>query len=470
MTGFTLALVEASAVFAAGCATAWSSRSDAAVLLPATIFLPAAALAVVCVTAFYYNDLYDLRSVSSLARFAARLPKSVAVALLLLALLHVVVPQGSLGRLAWTLLLSLALLLLLRMLSYRLIRNPAFVERVLILGASPLARALIEEIGTRPECGYAIAGVADDPTGVNESSVRFRWRGASHPLATIIEQVQPRRILVALADRRGHLPIRQLMESRLRTGIAVEDAAEAYERLTGKVAIEALSPSSLVFSRDVFAPRLGLLGARVVGRVVAAGALVALLPLLGLIALAIKLDSRGRVLFVQDRVGFRGERFRLIKFRTMHPPAEPRSEWVLDNRDRITRVGKWLRTFRLDELPQFVNVLRGELDLVGPRPHPASNLELFMQAIPHYWLRFAVRPGITGWAQVRYGYANNLEEETEKMRYDLYYIKHRSPWLDLRILLDTVKTVSLGRGAAAATARRSPAVEPLPRTEFGSAA
>ena len=184
-------------------------------------------------------------------------------------------------------------------------------------------------------------------------------------------------------------------------------------------------------------------------------ALVSLAPLLCLIALAIKLDSLGPVLFVHDRVGLRGQRFKLLKFRTMHPVTAETSEWVLDNSHRITRVGKWLRKFRLDELPQFVNIVCGEMNLVGPRPHPASNFELFKERIPYYSLRSAVRPGITGWAQVRYGYANNLEEEIQKMRYDLYYIKHLSLRFDLRILFDTVKIVLFGRGSRAADAYRT---------------
>ena len=188
----------------------------------------------------------------------------------------------------------------------------------------------------------------------------------------------------------------------------------------------------------------------------AGAGLVLSAPLFLLIALLIKLDSRGPVLFVHERVGLGGRRFRLLKFRTMHPADGATSEWVCENEDRITRVGRWLRKFRLDELPQFVNILRGDLNFIGPRPHPASNFDLFDRVVPYYWLRTLIQPGVTGWAQVRYGYANNLEEETEKMRYDLYYIKHRSFLLDLRILLDTARVVLLGRGAESA---ESPAGE-----------
>lgn len=184
---------------------------------------------------------------------------------------------------------------------------------------------------------------------------------------------------------------------------------------------------------------------------VATAGLIVCAPLLALIAIAIKLDSRGPVFFVQERVGKHARAFNLIKFCTMHPTHHTASQWVRDNNHRVTRVGKWLRKFRFDELPQFINILRGDLNLVGPRPHPVSNFDLFLKEIPYYALRSVVRPGLTGWAQIRYGYANDLSEETEKMRYDLYFIKHLSLWLDLRILIDTVKTVLFGRGSTSTT-------------------
>jgi lipopolysaccharide/colanic/teichoic acid biosynthesis glycosyltransferase len=187
----------------------------------------------------------------------------------------------------------------------------------------------------------------------------------------------------------------------------------------------------------------------------AVAALILLVPLFALVALAIKLDSAGPVFFVQPRAGRGGRPFRLIKFRTMRPATGTTSEWVRDNHGRLTRVGRWLRRFRLDELPQFVNVVMGDMNVVGPRPHPVTNLPLLVlvarntpecgEQIPFYALRSLVRPGLTGWAQVRYQYANDLEEEIEKMRYDLYYIKHRSLWLDLRIVLETLKIVIHGR-------------------------
>jgi len=270
--------------------------------------------------------------------------------------------------------------------------------------------------------------------------------GPLEHLDKIIEDLRPDRILVALSERRGRLPVRQLLAAQ-RQGIVTEDGLQVYERLSQKVAIESLTPSQLIFSADFKKSRLELMASRAISFAVSLIALVALAPLIGLVALAVKLESPGPVLFVQNRVGFHGRSFKLIKFRTMHPRRAGTSEWARDNTERITRLGRWLRAFRLDELPQFVNVLRGDLNLVGPRPHPVSNFEYFMENIPFYAVRTVARPGVTGWAQIRYGYANNLEEEIEKMRYDLYYIKHLSPALDVRILFDTIKIVVFGRGA-----------------------
>ncbi|MBI3327693.1 MAG: exopolysaccharide biosynthesis polyprenyl glycosylphosphotransferase [Nitrospinae bacterium] len=327
-------------------------------------------------------------------------------------------------------------------------------ERVLILGTSPLAHQLIAAIETQPHRRYGIVGVVYDSKVPPEAPLHYPLLGPLEHTGKIIEEFRPARIIVALAERRGQMPILPLLESRMR-GVVVEDGVEFYERLTGKLAIESLMPSTLIFSKGFRKSRLALAVGRAVSALVSVVGLVGLAPLLGLIALAVKLDSRGPVLFVQHRVGVGGKRFELLKFRTMHPVDGYTSEWARDNRDRLTRLGKWLRKVRLDELPQFVNILRGDMNLVGPRPHPVSNFQLFLERIPYYSLRPAVRPGITGWAQVRYRYANNLAEETEKMRYDLYYLKHMSLWLDLRILLETVKTVLLGRESQDATCGRS---------------
>jgi lipopolysaccharide/colanic/teichoic acid biosynthesis glycosyltransferase/protein involved in polysaccharide export with SLBB domain len=242
------------------------------------------------------------------------------------------------------------------------------------------------------------------------------------------------------------------IERRPGRRVIVEDVVEYYERVTGKLAFESLAPMAVILAGGFRPPRLHQAVARVSSLVAALVALVVSAPIIGIVALAIKLDSSGPVFFRQRRVGIGGRPFTLVKFRTMAHGGTRRSEWEGDNRDAVTRVGRFLRSFRIDELPQFLNIIRGDMNLIGPRPHPVSNLELLTlvarnlneltgAAISCYMLRALVRPGLTGWAQVRYRYANNLEEELEKLRYDLYYVKHLSVWLDLRIALETIKVL-----------------------------
>jgi exopolysaccharide biosynthesis polyprenyl glycosylphosphotransferase len=320
-------------------------------------------------------------------------------------------------------------------------------ERVLILGSGPMALKLVEEIEAARPPKYVVAGVIDDQTPPADSPLACYWVGPCDGLARLVTDIKPACIVLAAADRRSRLPLQALLESRVR-GIVVEDSLEFYERLTGKIAIEALRPSVLIMSKGFRNHGPAEMTARVVSMLVAVIGLILCAPVLALIALLVRIDSRGPVFFYQQRAGRDGQPFGLIKFRTMHPSDAPPSEWVSDNIHRITRVGRWLRRFRLDELPQLVNVLRGEMNLIGPRPHPVSNHSTFTEQIAYYALRSSVRPGVTGWAQVRYGYANNLEEETEKMRYDLFYIKNRSLLLDTRIMFETVGIMLFGTGAS----------------------
>lgn len=460
-----LTLLEGISIFAAVCGTiyVWVRPLLINWIDVAAVLGQAFAFSLCFIVAFCYNDLYDLRILRSFGEFASRLPRSFGVTFILLAALYPLFPETQIadGPFVSSLLISvgiiIALLLPLRAVFYGVMRSRLLIKRLLILGTTPLAHKLIEEIEAYPHCRYAIVGVVDDVMPFGEPPFRYPLLGPLERLDKIIEEFRPDGIIVALAERRGRLPVRQLLEARVCSGIVVEDGVAAYERLTGKLAIESLTLSSLIFSKDFRKSRLVLAVRRGISVVVAVIGLVGLAPLFGLIALAIKLDSRGPVFFVQERVGLCGKRFKLIKFRTMHPANRTTSEWVRDNGDRITRVGRWLRRFHLDELPQFVNILRGDMNLVGPRPHPVSNFELFLEKIPYYSLRSTARPGLTGWAQIRYGYANDLEEEIEKMRYDLYYIKHMSLWLDLRILFDTVKILLLGRESQASDAYRAEA-------------
>jgi exopolysaccharide biosynthesis polyprenyl glycosylphosphotransferase len=334
-------------------------------------------------------------------------------------------------------------------------------SRTLLLGSGAFAAELAAVITSQPQCGYELVGI------VSAQAPAIGWLqgvpilGTTEDLNSIIIRTGAERIIVTLPSKSELLPDHQLIEARISNDVLVEDGEEVYEHLTGKLRIEALEPRRMIFNKELTPSRFAMALARVFSLVVAVPALILLAPVLALIALAVRLDSTGPALFVQERVGLGGKPFNLMKFRTMRPEENRKSEWAGDNSHRITKVGRILRKYRLDELPQLINVLRGDMNVVGPRPHPASNFRMFVLVsrntpecgfqIPYYSLRSTVRPGITGWAQVRYRYANNLGEEIEKLRFDLYYVKHYSLLLDLRILFETIAVVFFGREFATET-------------------
>jgi len=446
LEGLVLSLAVAATAFA------WGHRLFVDWIDVATMLGQAGAVSLCCITAFYYNDLYDLRVVRSFSLFASRLLQSFGVALMLLGLFYTIVPDAGMteGAFVSGLLVAAGLLVPLRAIGYTIMRRRAFADRVLVLGAGPLARRVIEEIESRPNFRYAVVGVVDDGTGVDAGDLPYPVLGPLERLDKILDDVKPDRLIVALTERRGRMPLTQLLECGAR-GILVEDGLRTYEYFTGKLPIESLTPSFLIFSGAFRKSRLQMGLRRASSLLLAAVGLLLSAPLMAVIAVAIAIDSRGPVFFVDRRAGRGGRPFNLVKFRTMHPlpPGETvaSSVWDRDDELRVTRVGRFIRKLRLDELPQFWNVVKGDMDLVGPRPEILANVQTMSEEIPYYGLRHSVRPGLTGWAQTRFGYSVSLEQVTEKIRYDLFYIKQMSFWLDLRILVDTVKIMLFGRGA-----------------------
>jgi len=311
---------------------------------------------------------------------------------------------------------------------------------VLMLGGGPLAAELEHQIRTRPDLALRLVGTVGPPGG-RLSAPRL---GDYGDVGTVIRQWRPDRIIIAMPDRRGRLPVSDLLACRFR-GVTVEEGTRVYERFTGRLAVESLSPSTLIFGDGFQVRRLRLATMRALSVVVAFTTLVLTAPLIAAIAVAIRLESRGKAFFIQERIGRHGRPFRLMKFRTMREAsADGDSVWGRDNASRVTRLGAVLRRYRLDELPQCLNILRGDMNLVGPRPEMAANVATFSAVIPFYDFRHEVRPGLTGWAQVKAGYSMSTEEVTRKLCYDLYYIKHMSPAFDLQIMVDTVKFVLSG--------------------------
>jgi exopolysaccharide biosynthesis polyprenyl glycosylphosphotransferase len=350
-------------------------------------------------------------------------------------------------------------------------------QRTLVIGTGSFVRELLHEIALRPKCGYQIVGLVARERQTTEIEYGTPMLGSLENLNAIIQVHQPAVMIVALPHNGVMQSDHQLLEARVCRNIKVEQAEAVYERLTGKLAIQSLAPRGVIYSDDFWPAPLTLLSTRLLSLCSAVLGLVLLGPLMATIALLIKLDTPGPVLFVQERVGFGGKSFRLMKFRTMRPAEQRISEWEDDNKHRITRVGFWLRKFRLDELPQFFNILKGDMNLVGPRPHPYCSFEMFVlvsrnmpesgMQIPFYSLRYSVLPGITGWAQVRYLYANNIKEEIEKLKFDLYYIKHYSIWFDIRIIFETIRIVVAGHDGVSGNSAQPDAagddpIQPVP--------
>jgi len=321
-----------------------------------------------------------------------------------------------------------------------LMRQSFFRERVYVLGTGERALRLLDGLRRRTELGVDVVGWTGNMDG--ELTVETV---ASHLRTARDNGVH--RVIVALPDRRGTLPVMELLNLRLH-GVKVEEATSWLERISGRIEVEQLNPSWLIFA-DGFRFREGLSFLRhVFSMVVAFIALVLTLPLFPFIMLAVWLDSPGPVFYKQKRVG-RGSDFYCYKFRTMRKDAEADTgaTWATDDDPRITRVGRFLRSSRLDEIPQLWCVLKGDMSFVGPRPERPEFVDYLTREIPYYGVRHAVRPGITGWAQVQYKYGNTLEDAREKLQYDLFYIKNASIGLDFWIMFQTIKIVLLGRGA-----------------------
>lgn len=322
-----------------------------------------------------------------------------------------------------------------------LVRQPRFRERVYVLGTGERAQRLLN--GLRGQSlGVEVVGW----TGNIEGALT-RETVASH-LVGLANERGVHRVIVAMTDRRGALPVEELLALRL-GGVKVEDATSWLERISGRIEVEQLYPSWLIFRDGFRFSTFNRIIRRALNFSVALLGLVLSLPLLPFIALAVKMGSKGPVFYRQKRVGRGGEVFHCYKFRTMRQDAEADSgaTWATDDDPRITRAGKFLRSSRLDEIPQMWCVLKGDMHFVGPRPERPEFVEWLSREIPYYGVRHVVRPGITGWAQVQYKYGNTLEDAREKLQYDLYYIKNASIGLDVLIMFQTIKIVMLGRGA-----------------------
>jgi sugar transferase (PEP-CTERM system associated) len=415
-------------------------------------------VSVAFLTCMYYFDLYDSAIVSNRREALVRLIQVLGVAYIALGLLYYLYPPVKLGRGIFHLgFLFVGLLLFLWRRLFSVINSTQrLAERVVILGEGSLAQSLRHEIEMRPELGIRVAGRAQTCAIENSHAnneidnvpIILSRAGVCEDLAIGRPIRGVDRIVVAMEERRGKLPVDLLLSLKHR-GVQVQDGNDVYESITGKVPIESIRLSWLLFSPGSHASGLFLFYKRFASVVISIVGLLLSLPLVPFVILAIKLSSPGRILYSQSRVGRDTRVFRCYKFRTMRSDAEADTgpTWAEDDDPRVTPVGRFLRIMRIDEIPQLINVLKGDMSLVGPRPERPEFVTALNEKIPYYHLRHSVRPGITGWAQILYKYGSSVEDAKEKLRYDLYYIKNSSVGLDLLIFLNTIKIVLVGRGA-----------------------
>ncbi len=399
----------------------------------------------------HLNDIYNFRGTRPSKEYVVRLCQALFMATMALCVLFFIAPDLTIGRgvFAYCLLLSPIFLVLWHTVLRLYLGTRAPHTNLLVLGTGNLAREAVKEILRHPELGIKVVGfVDDDPKLVGVSIVNPKVVGLYQDLPQLVANNKVDRIIVGLQDRRGKLPIKELLDFKTK-GVAIEDATAFYERVAGKIPIENLKPSWMVFNTGFGVSKRMLLEKRILSLVVSSVLLLLLSPIMLLLMILIKLDSKGPIFYKQERVGQGGGTFMLVKFRSMREDAENGTGpvWAKDKDDRITRIGTLMRRTRLDELPQLYNVFRGDMSLVGPRPERPHFVQQLAEAIPFYPLRHTIKPGITGWAQINYGYANSMDHTVEKLQYDLFYIKNMSWVLDSLIILETVKTVLVEKGS-----------------------
>ncbi|MGH9404129.1 MAG: TIGR03013 family XrtA/PEP-CTERM system glycosyltransferase [Terriglobia bacterium] len=403
------------------------------------------AIAGIALMCFYCFDLYDAERVPAGGETFFRLLVVLGILAFLLAALGFVFPDFLLGN---DIFLLGLFILTLSLMAWRwaflwLISRPFLRERVYVMGSGERAQRLVQSLRARPDLGLEVVGWA----GAVGNGSLTREQLASQ-LVALREKDAVDHIIVAMSDGRGKMPVRELLDLRL-SGVKVDDATGLLEKISGKIEIHELHPSWFIFSNGFRLNNSLLFARRVVSFFLALTGLLICLPAIPFIALAIKVSSPGRVLYRQKRVGLRGIVFNCYTFRTMKANAEADTgaTWATDDDPRITHVGKFLRKVRLDEIPQMWNVLKGEMGFIGPRPERPEFVSQLIEQIPYYNLRHIVRPGITGWAQIRYKYGNTIEDARQKLQYDLFYIKNLSIGLDFWVLVQTLKVIILGRGA-----------------------
>ena len=403
----------------------------------------------VCLLCLYYNDLYTFKGKINYLEMSTRLFQAIGVACILLGFLFFLFPSLLPAR---QIFITSLVVFILSSSIWRygycfILKHRCCAIPVMVLGLGQFLDEVVEEIHGNIDCGYRVAAVA-----VKEPDQAKNFGGVSvfSSYSYLLKKVQDagsRAVIVAMDERRGNLPVNELLECKMH-GIPIIEGETFFEELTGKLLVDKINPSWLIFKEGFIISSSSSILKRLVGAVISLVGLVIASPVLLVTAILIKIDSPGPILFSQERVGKDGQTFNILKFRSMRTDAEKDgAKWAKENDDRVTRVGKIIRKLRIDEIPQMWNVLRGDMNFVGPRPERPVFVEELSRKIRYYNQRHTVRPGITGWAQINYPYGASEEDAKKKLEYDLYYIKHMTVLLDVYIMLKTVKTIIFKMGS-----------------------
>jgi len=408
----------------------------------------------VCQACLYYNDLYDLTITNSFSELGIRLLQALGFAAIFLALFYYLFPDTVIGRGIFSISVLFVILIIGPWrLGYSLILNRGlFNQKIVLMGSGKLAQNIKQEIQDRKDCGYTLAlEITENMSEIDlnrQGNTPIICKDRCEGLAEMALTLGIKKVIVGLRERRAIFPTKELLRCRV-DGIDVIDGNKFYENLTGKLTVASLNPSGLIFSDGFQKTRIRRFLKRSVDLILSILLLILCVPLILIVAILIKIDTKGPVFFSQERVGEGGKPYRVHKFRSMVCDAEKECGpvWAQGDDDRVTRVGRFIRKLRIDEIPQLYNVLKGEMSFVGPRPEREYFVKQLEDIIPYYTVRNTVKPGITGWAQVSYGYGASVDDAIEKLNYDLFYIKNMTTLMDLMIVLRTIKIVVFGIGA-----------------------
>jgi len=410
-------------------------------------------IAFVCMICLYFNDVYDLQITNSYFELGIRLFQALGASSIILACVYFLFQEMIIGKGIFfiTIIISMLLIIIWRFFYKLVLTSGMFDQKIIILGSGELGKDITNEIIKRRDCGYKVSFVIMKNHDDNFSSyqgIPVIYKENFEGLSQVAGEMGIKKIVLTIREKRGAFPIKELLNCRI-NGIDILEGNSFYETLTGKLAVKQINPGWLIFSKGFKKSFFQSFLKRLTDILFSFIMLVMFLPVILATAILIKIDSKGPVFFSQSRVGQKGKIYNVFKFRSMIIDAEKQSGpvWAQSNDHRITRIGKFIRKWRIDEIPQLWNVLKGDMSFAGPRPERDYFVKKLEDIIPYYSQRFSVKPGVTGWAQVSYGYGASVEDAVEKLSYDLFYIKNMSVFMDLIIIMRTVKTVLFGKGA-----------------------